>query len=397
MMKKKRILLFLMIMILAAGSLSAQITQGVEPEFRPRLPELMAQGTSFTANAHGYGALFTNPAGFAMGEGDFTLLSVTGAIRANPFRLSKDMQTLEPEYESPEALMTEALSRQLSTNGIGSQVSAGMGIVGKGLGLGLISTLEADAQGKTQMGTDATAYWTVAAPLGYAVNLEPVEGYKLSVGGDLRPMWRMAIETSAADLLNMASGSGGMEDFIDKPARTGTALAFDVGAILQMDKLRVGVSIRDLFGTEFAYQEAPLGAFVDEPGYENVEPTSVEGYGIPAMARVGAAYYPEFDIFILSDPVVHAEYEVPFMPKDGDGEPLAPAGTIFTNLNMGGEIKFLKFMSLQAGLTSGYLTGGLGVDLLFLELNIAGYTEEMGPRAGDNPASGMTVEMAFRF
>ncbi len=394
----KRLALILVVLVLAAGAAAAEVSRKAEPEFRPRLPEIMAQGTSFTANAHGYGALFTNPAGFAMaGEGDFTLLSVIGAARINPFQLSEDMDKLDSEYDTEEALLAEAMSRQLSTNGIGSQSAVGLGYVGKGIGLGLISTVEADAQGKTQLGTEATAYWTLAAPMGYAVDLEPVEGYKVALGGDIRPMYRLAVGTTAADLLDMVSGEGDVDDLHENPVRTGSAMAFDLGAIFHTGPWRAGFSVRDLFGTEFYYMETQLGALLEEKGYEDVKAERLKGYGIPCVIRLGGAFCPELGIPVLTDLSVHTEYEIPIMPRNNEGDHLAPPGTFFTNLNMGGEVELFDIVSFQGGLTSGYLTGGLGLDFFFIEMSLAGYTEELGPHAGDNPASGFSMELAIRF
>jgi len=370
----------------------------LEPEFRPRLPEIMAQGTSFTANAHGFGSLFTNPAGFAMKGGDFTLLATNAALRLNPFQFQEDMQALNVNPQENPMGLIDVFSRQLGS-GIGASSYAGMGVVGKGLGIGLITTVEADAQGKTLMGTEAPVYGTFALPIGFAINLEPVENYKLAIGGDIRPMYRMAVETNAQQLLSLVTPSKEGEEETNPlegvMVRSGTALAFDVGAILQLDTLKVGLSVRDLFGTPFKYSNSSLQSYLEDTEEEPVEVEDT--YLIPMMARLGVAYAPHFDIFILSDPVLHAEYEIPFIPLDSAGEPIEDPGSVYTHLNMGGEIKFLKFIAIQGGLTSGYLTGGIGIDLLFIELNLAGYTEEYGPHAGDNPGSGVSVEVALRF
>lgn len=391
-----KILIAGLLFLLLAGTVSAEKTV-IDPYFRPRLPEIMAQGTSFTAIAHGYGALFTNPAGFAMKGGDFTLLSSTGALRIDPFRLQTDME--EAGIESPgddPTGMIDIFAKQLS-DGIGTQVTTGLGIVGKGLGIGLITSIEADAQGKTLMGTEAPLYGTIALPIGFAVGLDLTETMKLSVGGDIRPMYRMAIETTAQDLIEMASGGGDPATILmDKDVRTATALAFDAGAILKIPNWQFGLSIRDLFGTQLKYSKSTMQDFIEETGVEPVEIQDTT-YVIPMVARLGAAWKPDFDIFIISDPVAHAEYEIPFMPVDENFEPIKNPGSFFANLNLGASVNVLKILSLQGGLTSGYLTGGIGVDFFFLELNVAAYTEEYGPYAGDNPAAGVTAEMAIRF
>lgn len=393
--KNKRLfasIAILFMIIFGVASLSAEGVTVLEPEFRPRLPEMMAQGTSFTAISHGYGALFTNPAGFVRKGGDFTLLSTMGALRMNPFQFQEDMDALGIRSPGDDPLkMIDVFLAQLPA-GIGAQTSVGFGIVGHGLGLGLISTVEADMQGDTPLGTVAPVNWTIALPLGAAMTL-PLPGMKLSFGADIRPMYRLSVQTKAADLISIATGGGGLDVLWSMSALSGTGLAFDAGAILQMGTLSFGLSLRDIFGTRFDYTSASLNDVMEGSG----EPTEVEDtHIIPMMARLGVAWKPKFDIFILADPVFHGEYEIPFIPLEG-GELVEEPGSFFTHLNLGTEIKFFKFIALQGGLTSGYLTGGIGIDLLFIEVNFAAYTEEYGPHAGDNPGAGMSLEVALRF
>lgn len=52
-------------------------------------------------------------------------------------------------------------------------------------------------------------------------------------------------------------------------------------------------------------------------------------------------------------------------------------------LHVGAEVKFPLFLSLQAGLNQGYLTGGIGLDFKLLRFDLATYGEEIGEEAGD--------------
>lgn len=53
-------------------------------------------------------------------------------------------------------------------------------------------------------------------------------------------------------------------------------------------------------------------------------------------------------------------------------------------LHVGAEVKFPLFLSLQAGLNQGYLTGGIGLDFKLLRVDLATYGEEIGEEAGDH-------------
>jgi len=52
-------------------------------------------------------------------------------------------------------------------------------------------------------------------------------------------------------------------------------------------------------------------------------------------------------------------------------------------LHVGAEVKFPLFLSLQAGLNQGYMTGGIGLDFKVLRFDLATYGEEIGEEAGD--------------
>ena len=72
---KKITLIILTALIFTSLSFGQDILD--DPIFAPVLPDVIARGNAFTSSAHGYGALFTNPAGFSMDDGSFTLLSAS--------------------------------------------------------------------------------------------------------------------------------------------------------------------------------------------------------------------------------------------------------------------------------------------------------------------------------
>ena len=58
-----------------------------------------------------------------------------------------------------------------------------------------------------------------------------------------------------------------------------------------------------------------------------------------------------------------------------------PNGSIYRCVHMGSEFKW-KILAARAGISQGYLTAGFGIDLIFLNLNIATYAEELGLNPG---------------
>lgn len=164
----KRILLICA--VLAAFSASLFAHDFDSPVFSPVTAEVLGQGGSFTAVAHGYNALFTNPAGFARKGGSFTLLSAS----VTPYFVPSegDIDNLgELVGDHPEDGIS-LLSDLITDNGIGGNVSTGIGIVGKGLGLGLVGGFDFYGRGDYAMATEIDASYTWAAIAGYAVPIE---------------------------------------------------------------------------------------------------------------------------------------------------------------------------------------------------------------------------------
>jgi hypothetical protein len=66
-------------------------------------------------------------------------------------------------------------------------------------------------------------------------------------------------------------------------------------------------------------------------------------------------------------------------------------------LNLGADVTLLKMLSLRTGLNGGYLTAGAGLDLLFMEVNVAVFSQETGLYAGDERVMGGSVDFSLRF
>jgi hypothetical protein len=71
--------------------------------------------------------------------------------------------------------------------------------------------------------------------------------------------------------------------------------------------------------------------------------------------------------------------------------------SVWNVFHLGVEADFLGgLFALRTGLNKGWISLGAGIDLLILDLNIALFTEEMGPRPGDSPRTGIAAEVSIR-
>lgn len=389
---RKAILLLLIFSIVGLGSLFAQETFD-SPVYAPITPEVIGQGGSFTAVAHGYNSLFTNPAGFAREGGSFTLLSAT----ASPFFIPKEedidnldkVMAAETEQDISNALV--GLEELITGNGIGGAGNAGIGLVGRGLGLGVVGNMDFYGRGETALGTtiDAVYDWSIIGGLAFPLELGPITAY---VGGDLRYMLRAeARDVAIVDFASAATETG---DDMSFDVYSGSGLGFDFGTIVELGQWSVGFSARDIGGTELSYKLNTADNLDQIMRFDGSGSEIDDTYVIPMVTSYGIGYDP--DGFLLPawlfDPVFHAEYRKTHYEASD-----AKEDSFFTGVHMGMEAKVLRFIKLRTGINQGYATFGVGAKLLFMDINASYFTREMGRYAGVKPNEGFTVEAAIRF
>lgn len=389
---KKILLIFTILTMTLVSAFAADGDIVDSTAFAPITPEVIGQGGSFTAISHGYNALFTNPAGFAREGGSFTLLSATATSYFIPEEedISNFESIVEAEDDSAieDALLN--LSSLITGNGIGAAGTVGMGIAKNGLGLGLVGNADFYGRGETALGTSIDAVMDFAVIAGYALPLKlgPLTSY---IGGDLRYMLR----TEARDITIMeftsAATSNSDPEF---PVLSGSGLAFDLGAILELGKWSVGVSARDIGGTTLDYSHFTGDQIEQAFQFDGNGEDVAETYVIPMVLSGGLAYDPDSFLLpsFLFDPVFHMEYRKTFYQAED-----AKADSFWTGVHMGMEAKVLRFIKLRGGINQGYLTCGVGAKLLFLDLNASYFVRETGRYAGVRPNEGFTLEAAIRF
>ncbi len=369
--------------------------------FAPKSPVIMAQGGSFSAIAGGFEALFTNPAGFASPKGSLTIAS------AMPWTFGNPVELMETDFtdDAGETDMNSVVDyiERASKNGVGMGTAGGIGYVGRGLGFGLITSNELFLFG-TPFPAGVSGYASAEVAIIGGLALTPINTnfMKLSVGADLRPGIKIFAPLSAKSALGIITASDSddeteMDRALDEiKVYQGSGLGIDLGTKLTFGSLTASLSFRDLFGTRYAMSTFGanewLTAFENSGGLPEGGEESGDTYIVPMNISLGAAYH--FNMGAMSffiDPTVHAELSDPFAVF-GDQQK-----SPWSLLHLGTEIRVLRFIKLRAGINQGYITAGAGARLLFLDLNIAAFTRELGKYAGDSPSSGVSAEVAFRF
>ena len=392
---KKILPLAALTLLLAATTASA--ADYLEPPLVPLSPSIMAQGGSAVATAHGYDSFFYNPAGFSRSKRELVIPGATVWVYSRPDALwTFGMNTLKGTALPSDTI--GLISSQVTAGGFGAGASAGIGYVGDGLGLGMVFMVDSLLRGPTLLGLSGAMTATLGFIGGLSFPLELGSKAKIHLGVDIRPMLRFRVPLTNSDSLSfiMAFASGGdlFAALNSASVLYGVGIGLDAGVIAELGPLLIGISSRDIGGTRFQYRTDSMSTLMSTLGSQGKLPTGAavtDTYSIPMDVSVGIAFHPNLgSLAKVLDPSFQVDcQDIVGVIREGRSP--------WSILHAGAELKLLKFFSLRAGLDQGYLTFGGGLKLIFLDLNAAVFTRELGAHLGDVPNAGATVELALRF
>jgi len=383
----KRLLAILTILLLAGGFAFGQDRLYAAT---PKDARSMAMGGAFVAMSEGYQSLYGNPAAYANKKVEFTVLSFNPWLYVRPTTDNiSTFQSVADAISSDPTAVAGPLSDLVTDNGFGAGMSVGMGWIGNGLALGLLGGGEAYVAGDTLLGASGTMDAQIAAIVGIGVPLQ-IGPFRFQVGGDVRPYLRMTGELVGTELLGAMSG-GDDFDIMAQEVDLGFGLAVDLGARMDIGKMvSIGLAVRDI-STRQTYSASTFGDVLSSLGGGDLPPGDDAVYSIAPNVTLGASITPITGALSkVVDVTVIAEIQDPinvYLDKS----------SVWNVFHLGVEADFLGgLLSLRTGLNKGWISLGAGVSLLVLDVNVALFTEEMGPRPGDSPRTGIAAEVSIR-
>ena len=368
----KRIILSIIVLFAAAGAAFAQtgIDGLVSKDART-----MGMGGAFRTFSTGYATFFGNPAGFASSKGSLTIADIAAWAYIRPTQANLDkIQQLMDSNTSDTDKGKIINDFQAENNGLGVGASVGLGWAGRGFGLGLTMVSEnyTDAL-KIKAMTQLNGIVGLAFPL----SLGPV---KLKLGLDGRAFLRTDSD-GAWNLMDLMGNSSPEPTTL--PVINGFGFAADAGAMLEFGPLMVGAAVRDL-GLSFDAGHGTIQNILD-----GSIPLTTNATAYILDPKVFAGLGLKFAFGKLLAPSLYAEVS--------DVEAVvADTNAFWTNFHAGAELKLLNFIALRGGLNQGYYSVGAGIDLWFIEVDAAVFTEEVGLYAGNRPRSGIALQAAIR-
>jgi hypothetical protein len=174
----------------------------------------------------------------------------------------------------------------------------------------------------------------------------------------------------------------------------GVGFALDLGVIAELGWFTVGLSIRDLGGTQFIYNQNTFGNVTSSLSSSLKFPPGspvTDTYLIPMDIALGGSFHPDLGTV--------TEYVDPSINLDIHDLYGALSGTksLWTLIHAGTGARFIGLFDLALGLDTGYLTFGAGVHLVVFDMSFAIYTQELGKHIGDRPSSGASINLSVRW
>ncbi|MEN6499576.1 MAG: hypothetical protein ABFC65_03460 [Rectinema sp.] len=389
-MKTKAILVILLIATLAAAS--AQVDPITFSAVMPKDARSMGMGGAFRVFSQGYSSFFGNPAGFAGTTNSLTLADISAWAYLAPTseNVGRVQQIIE-DTASPSDISGWAGDWIVSNHGLGAGASVGGGWVGKkGVAVGVTLVTDEVAYGDLLPGSKLVSATQANAVIGFAypINIGPVW---IKAGADGRVFYHMQSDPIEEWLFMTILNDYILNESVDYSNLNlygGYGFAADAGLVFGIGPVMLGFTARD-FGLEFKVGSFTAQDLIDN----NISALPLSGTTTATLtpsytAGLGLRFFENSRI----EPSVYAEVDDPialFSSSD-------ILTDLFTSLHAGAQIRLLNFLNIRGGLNKGWYSIGAGLDLSFLEIDAALFTEEMGAYPGDKGRSGISVQAAIR-
>ncbi len=316
------------------------------------------------------------------------------------FTLLDEIQEADPTFPVGSQELQDTINAALPGGDLKVGAMAGLGWAGKGIGLGAFFNTELSLRGDNLLFATGKAYNTISFVGGIGLNFG-----KLSVGAAVRPtILSYTVVEPYPILQSFLFGDGNTElsvaSIFANQIIYGTGIAIDAGALYDIGPFTIGLSVKDLFGTSFNYRQTDINTFlaaVQQGGLPDgtalTEEQEANSWKIPMKISAGAQFHPDLGFFrYIFDPRISLDIvdvtRALRAHKAGEFNPLEM-------IHFGAEVKLLSLLKVRAGYYGGYISGGVGLKLLFIDVNaaVAGDFDS----AGNFSNIGGSIEAAIRF
>lgn len=331
----------------------------------------MGMGNAVTAVVDDRYALYNNPAGLNMFDGNFEFsASLPFFVNSNVKDLLDFVMSHKQNLGDPDKLDRGTIEASYKIDGVWTTVGLApeISFMSPFMGAGAYITFPPHLTYETgplipKLGMGGVSDFVLMAgsarrvlrTLSLGVSAKYVHRYYM------KDQFLTYTETKGMAKKLQSSTTGALTAFQDLVNPTQGA-GLDVGALYHFGLFRMGISIQDF-------------------------PTYIGNKFMTPQLNIGAAYKIAqlMELPLIDD-----------MTAAIDFRNLAAYGNFFTKVHMGIETR-LKNADLRVGINQGYPTFGIGFTYFFLTMNYVYYTEELGIYPGQNPLSTHLLELHLGF
>ena len=408
---KKKLVIILMVLVLVGSHLFAYAFPNFyypETSFRPISARVEGMGGAGIATATGADAFFMNPANLASRRFSLYLPAVTVTLY-NPKAIIdsgmiEDIQNNSDSESFAATMVNKYMGIIKAGRGEALTTDIATSFTGGGFGFGVqiqeqLHTYSSDGQTTSDK---LIAEINAAATLGLGFRLNFIPNIlSVDLGASARFTYKAYSDAiGATQIIALMDSDDPAQKFMaERPVAAGWAVPIDVGVNVNLPiGLRLSAVAKDLNGKYTMNDYTRSGDWINEmmeiAGAEAVYTGSAgtvtaREYTVPWTLDLGFGWVPNLGSFgnilrpSLSFDVVDVVKLAEEMETDEDA--------YLNHLKMGAEVKLLSMIDVRAGLNKGYISVGVGFDLLVIHVDAAYSWREFGVEIGDKPIDALTV------
>lgn len=391
-------------------ALTVATAQALEPTSSILFVRPLGMGGAFTAIADDHNTFNFNPAGMVQRTGaQFTLLEIAAGGAQDTkeaYDFISDNEDDLTNFENLSQARQEQLINEISNDisklnprvyaaGDVASFVSGPSFLGMPVHVGFGGFFVVDASFRLDTGVlvPNISYEVnndIVVPLSVAHRWDmPLLPGRIGVGATGKYIRRSKIEQERLSVLQL-------DDLEAPPFATGNGLGMDLGLLYQpTDRVNVGAMVKDFMGTKLKYDMvAAEDGYPQQPSRSSVIRASTN-FGVAVTPKKLLWLVPTSDRWTFSADVWdvfneddHVLFENGFRKPFGEN--------LYTHLHAGAEYRWW-FLRFRGGVSDGYPTMGLGLDIPLLKLDYAYYSRELGRLAGDLRQENHVISLALRF
>ena len=427
-MKKTAIVFLVLLMActaLFAGETEPVVRYDLDPNyaldftFQPTLSRYNAMGQSGLALPTRIDSFFTNPAALSSRGFGISFPSVTVTVY-NLEKLVNDPEAVDifnkiingrAESGDYANMATKVLKNLGTGRNVVAKIDTGLAVKLGMMGFG--TNVQVKFHGLNK-GTSFAAQKVIpevnaAQTIALGLKVIDTDSLSLSVGASVHGVYKAYYkEIGAETLVNLIGGDKEAAKNLmlwDTPVMGGYAIPFDLGVTLGLfnDVLNISATANNINGKYHMKSFSGMGDLINSISSNTMKPGSHEHVtkdslsfeiSTPWTLNFGVAFAPAVPVL---NPVVTADLVDMLDLCRRIGSSDFRWSDLLLHLNAGAEFGLFDVLTVRGGINRGYLSVGAGLNLVFMQIDLAYGWQEMGNQLGDKPVDSLTIKFSLGY